>query len=342
MALSFNTSALAFLSTLTLLAGCSEKSVTENVLLYSKSNPCTSTGRGLSSGTTTISEDFNQGTGAAGFRAENSPCWKNFQDSYPGTSSANHRKTFEVTSMNGVSVNTRKLTVTHFPELSSNASVSYAPHGTPNTGFDTGQFPYVIDLFKTPVCYGDVAFRVHVKPQTIGATTSMYGALLNARVTGVGAARRISGYLIHIYGDATSTTLVKFDQAYDHAFDFSAHSPGIITDPNPTIDGPYKGWDYTSSVFPAGGYPNGDDEVQIAARYRYDTNLGTATIDWELRPPNGSDGSPGTYDFTRTLSGADALAPGGGYGIYTSMFGALASGTTNNLFIGPVRLDCTN
>ncbi|HXH29790.1 MAG TPA: hypothetical protein VNJ01_03150 [Bacteriovoracaceae bacterium] len=334
----------ALLNLVLLLAGCADKSITNAVLQTAKEdfNPCASTGLNLPAGLTTISEDFNQGSGPAAYATPRGSCWRNYQDSYAGKIPSGYTTAFAVETLNGSSSNGRKLGIDYSSTFASNLTTSYAPWGPPDTGFDSGLFPYNLDLFKAPECYADVELRLPVRPITTGGTTTIYGALLNTTITGVGSRRRITGYLIHLNGGGNSSTLVKFDRAYDHALDFIDHFPGYVGNPNPQTDGPYKGWDFNNGPNPAGGFPNGDAEVMIAARYRYNSAAKSVVLNWEVRLSNGSDGSPGAYDATRTLSGTDALPPGGGYGVYLSMYGGLAAGTSNDLFVGPLTLDCRN
>ena len=136
-------------------------------------------------------------------------------------------------------------------------------------------------------------------------------------------------------------TLAKFSAAYDHAFDFLDHFPGSNGDTNPKTDGPYKGWIFYTPPpsWPAGGdaqFPN-----TLAARYHYDSGTGNVTIQWEVRPANGVDGSAGGWDQSVTLSSSDAIAPGGGYGIYKTYYGAVDQ-LDGGMAIANFSMTCVN
>src|SRR5690606_16681426 len=84
---------------------------------------------------------------------------------------------------------------------------------------------------------------------------------------------------------------------------------------NPVEYGPYKGWNYKSGVWPAGGNVGVGTNVFVAVRYQYDPTTKSTTISYEVRKADGTDLTPGVWDQVVTLTGADSLPSGGSFGI---------------------------
>lgn len=240
----------------------------------------------------------------------------------------------------------RFLRIVRVPGLDSNGVVDYSPYAPPSA--NAGQWPYLMDLLDGSQCKGAVNLLARTKPYVLGEPTQVYGVLINYRVTGEGSHRALTGYQLLVNGGGQSVTLSRFIDGFDHSFDYLDRFPGCTLPaaectpppPNPLIDGPYKGWDYRAGGWPAGGNPALLNENVIAVRYEYDVTHRTVTLRWELRPPDGSDNTPDSWDMNRVLDGDDAFPPGGSYGYFATLYSSVGATSENGLFVSEFSLSC--
>jgi hypothetical protein len=304
----------------------------------------------VATGTSTLTETYSNLSGN-GFDL---PGWTTYRSSFATDNSV---AAFVTDTFAGVSKSGRSLTVFEDPSLATALpSPLYSPYSTPIDG--AGQFPWLMDLRHEKTCISNATMTIDFKPIDDGTHhADITGALLNFQVQGSGAAQTLTGYVILVNGGGWSTTLSRYVGAFEHAFDYIDLWPGYPGGPNgpgncpvaghcanPIIDGPYKGWDYWSTPStPAGGSAGAGHESTLASQYIYDPITGNVTINWELRQADGTDNTPGVWDNTVTLTGADAIPPGGSYGDFVSYYGVVAPAqpfmtleTTN------FSLSCTN
>lgn len=180
-------------------------------------------------------------------------------------------------------------------------------------------WPWKADLIHIPECGVDAT--ITVKLATNGGKYPMVALLLNYEIerNSVANAYQFTGYQILANGGGGSLTLSRFENAHELAIAYIDRWPntnyGTENFTNPIVSGPYKGWYYRNGIWPAGGNIGVPGSMIIAARYQYDVSTGDTKISYEARRPDGSDHSPGVWDMVVTLTGADSLRTGGGFGL---------------------------
>lgn len=187
-------------------------------------------------------------------------------------------------------------------------------------------WPWKSELIHRGECGADNTITVKVSPNN--STYAMGAVLLNydietAGAGGAGSAgageQALTGYQLLFNAGGGSLTLSRFGAGtHELATAYLDRWPnttyGGEAGANPVTSGPYKGWNYRNS-FPAGGSLSTGGDFTVAVRYAYDTPTKTTTISYEARAADGVDLSPGVWDETVVLTGADSLPTGGSFGV---------------------------
>lgn len=180
-------------------------------------------------------------------------------------------------------------------------------------------WPWKADVRHIPECGVDATVTMKVVPNN--GHYPMVAILMNYDIDfdSVLNHHTLNGYQVLVNGGGGSLTLSRFENAHELATAYMDRWPntnhGNEAMVNPVEHGPYKGWNYRNGAWPAGGNVGTGGQIFVAARYQYDVGNGNTTISYEARPISGVDMTPGSWDEVVTLSGADSLPTGGGFGL---------------------------
>ena len=263
--------------------------------------------------------------------------WKNYSSSFgAGTITPN---IFEAGTFNGMPVFARafKLYGDSNSYLGDAAYISkFGTVPVDGTGGVMGDFPWKAETIHLPECMVDVTITAEVNPNA--GLFPMGAILLNYRVDQNSLATKLTGYQLLFNSGGGSLTLSRFDQADEAATAFMDRWPntnfGNEANANPVVHGPYKGWNYKSGSWPAGGIV-GVGAFLVAARYQYNPATKVTTISYEVRKSDGTDLTPTSWDEVVTISGSDSFKPGGD-------FGMMALNWHQGSMIAPTDFDLSN
>lgn len=266
---------------------------------------------GYTSGTYSVSEDFSGQT----FNLSN---WYSYTSSFGHSSPATQG--FDTGTFNSISSDLRHIGVT-------TAGTEYGGDSLYNSLFSAlpvdgaggamSDWAWAADILHEPKCFYDVTLDFKL---VYASSNVLVSLLLNYKIEETENGQVLTGYQALINGGGNSVTLSRFNQANEHATSFMDRWPntnsGTEAFTNPVEHGPYKGWNLVKNTWPAGGSVNNapSNNVYLKARYRYDPISGDTTINYEALHDDGTDDTPGTWDFEKVLSGSDSLPPGGGFG----------------------------
>ncbi len=181
------------------------------------------------------------------------------------------------------------------------------------SGFGMKDWPWKADLLRLPECGVDAT--ITVKINALNNQYPMAAVLINYDIEN----RELTGYQLLVNAGGGSLTLSRFNRADELATAYIDRWPntnyGTEAMANPIVSGPYKGWNYKNGSWPAGGNIGVGSVKFVAVRYQYDVSTKVTKISYEARGANGVDATPGSWDQSVTLSGADSLTPGGSFGL---------------------------
>lgn len=246
--------------------------------------------------------------------------WKHFSSATGHTASS--LAEFRTGSFNGTATDARHFAIYGDNTVYAGDAKYQSLFGTlPIDGAGGAMFdwPWKADLIHIPECGVDATITMKLAP--IGGQYPMVAILLNYDIDRNSATNthEFTGYQVLANGGGGSLTLSRYNNANELALAFIDRWPntnyGTENFTNPIESGPYKGWNYRNGIWPAGGNVGVPKSMIIAARYQYDVATGNTTISYEARRPDGSDHTPGVWDMVVTLTGADSLRTGGGFGI---------------------------
>lgn len=210
-------------------------------------------------------------------------------------------------------------------------------------GGNMHDWPWMAEVVHIPQCGVDVTVTMKLVPN--GGIYPMGAILLNYDINRSGGKTTLNGYQLLFNGGGGSLTLSRFISADETATAFLDRWPntgyGTENYENPITSGPYKGWNYKNGMWAAGGNVGTLQPLLIAVRYQYNRATKETVISYEARDPGGTDGTPGAFEESVTLSGADSLPPGGDFGILATNYHTPIYIQPTDYDIVEYKLDCT-